>query len=391
MATNRIYLDHAATSFPKPAAVTERMVQYLTKVGSNVNRGVYGSAFEAEELLYSLRQAVTDLFGGTDCRYTAFTANVTTALNMIIKGLLRPGDHVLVSAMEHNAVMRPLHQLAVRGVRYDVIPSDRCGNMLLEEAEGMLLPETRAVICTHASNVCGTVQPIAALGQLCRRHDLLLIVDSAQTAGLFPLHMEEMNLAALAFTGHKTLLGPQGTGGFLLRPDLVGEMEPLIAGGTGSISHLEQMPDFMPDRFEAGTPNLPGLYGLYGALEARSGQSRSAALAHELDLTARFLEGLRAIPRIRLIGREDTVSRAPVVSVQIREGELAEAARLLDSRWGIQTRVGLHCAPLAHRTLGTYPQGTLRFSFGEGNTAEETNLCLEALEEICRTLPARER
>ncbi len=391
MAANRIYLDHAATSFPKPAAVTERMVQYLTKVGSNVNRGVYGSALEAEELLYSLRQAVTDLFGGTDCRYTAFTANVTTALNMLIKGLLRPGDHVLVSAMEHNAVMRPLHQLAAQGVRYDVIPADRCGNMLLEEAEGMLLPETRAVICTHASNVCGTVQPIAALGQLCRRHDLLLIVDSAQTAGLFPLRMEEMNLAALAFTGHKTLLGPQGTGGFLLRPDLVGEMEPLIAGGTGSISHLEQMPDFMPDRFEAGTPNLPGLYGLYGALEARSGQSRAAALAHELDLTARFLEGLRALPRIRLIGREDVENRAPVVSIQIREGDLAEAARLLDSRWGIQARVGLHCAPLAHRTLGTYPQGTLRFSFGEGNTAEETNLCLEALEEICRTLPARER
>lgn len=391
MAANRIYLDHAATSFPKPAAVTERMVQYLTKVGSNVNRGVYGSALEAEDLLYSLRQAVTDLFGGTDCRYTAFTANVTTALNMLIKGLLRPGDHVLVSAMEHNAVMRPLHQLAAQGVRYDVIPADRCGNMLPEEAEGMLRPETRAVICTHASNVCGTVQPIAALGQLCRRHDLLLIVDSAQTAGLFPLRMEEMNLAALAFTGHKTLLGPQGTGGFLLRPDLVGEMEPLISGGTGSISHLEQMPDFMPDRFEAGTPNLPGLYGLYGALEARSGQSRSAALAHELALTARFLEGLRAIPRIRLVGREDTVSRAPVVSVQIREGELAEAARLLDSRWGIQTRVGLHCAPLAHRTLGTYPQGTLRFSFGEGNTAEETDTCLEALEEICRTLPACKR
>ncbi len=387
MAANRIYLDHAATSFPKPAAVTERMVQYLTKVGSNVNRGVYGSALEAEELLYSLRQAITDLFGGTDCRYTAFTANVTTALNIIIKGLLRPGDHVLVSAMEHNAVMRPLHQLAVRGVRYDVIPADSCGNMLLEEAEGMLLPETRAVICTHASNVCGTVQPIAALGQLCRRHDLLLIVDSAQTAGLFPLHMEEMNLAALAFTGHKTLLGPQGTGGFLLRPDLVQEMEPLIAGGTGSISHLEQMPDFMPDRFEAGTPNLPGLYGLYGALEARSGQSRTAVLAHELDLTARFLEGLHALPRIRLIGREDVENRAPVVSIQIREGDLAEAARLLDSRWGIQARVGLHCAPLAHRNLGTFPEGTLRFSFGEKNTAEETDACLAALEALCRMQP----
>ena len=387
MSETRIYLDQAATSFPKPEAVASQMLHYLTRVGSNVNRGAYSGAYEAEETLFSLRQTVTELFGGGDCRNTVFTANVTTALNMLLKGLLRPGDHVLVSAMEHNAVLRPLTQLAEKGVTWDVIPSDRCGNMLLEGAESLIKPNTRAVVCTHASNVCGTVQPVAALGELCRRQDLWLIVDSAQTAGLFPLRMEEMNIAALAFTGHKTLLGPQGTGGFLLRPDLVSRMEPLIAGGTGSISHLERMPDFMPDRFEAGTPNLPGLYGLYGALLYLKTQEGANLLRHELALTERFLLGLREIPRIRLIGRDDAENRAPVVSVQIREGDLSQAAELLDSRWHIQARVGLHCAPLAHRTLGTFPEGTLRFSFGEKNTAEEIDACLAALEELCRLLP----
>jgi len=387
MAQARIYLDHAATSFPKPAAVVSETVRYLTRVGSNVNRGAYGSAYEAEETLYSLRQSLTELFGGPDCRNTVFTPNVTAALNQLIKGLLRPGDHVLVSAMEHNAVMRPLHQLLSRGVRYDVIPSDGEGNMLLSGAEAMLRPETRAIICTHASNVCGTVQPVAELGALCRRRGLLLIVDSAQTAGLFPLDMEKMHIAALAFTGHKTLLGPQGTGGFLLRGDLAGEPEPLIAGGTGSLSHRLEMPDFLPDRFEAGTPNLPGLFGLAGALGYLKERGPESLLRHELELTGRFLSGLTQIPRLRRVGRADTLSRAPVVSVQIRQGELAEAARALDSRWGIQARVGLHCAPLAHRALGTFPEGTLRFSFGPENTEKEVDTCLEALAELCRTLP----
>jgi len=387
MAQARIYFDHAATSFPKPAAAVSEMVRYLTRVGSNVNRGAYGSAYEAEETLFSLRQSLTELFGGQDCRNTVFTPNVTAALNQLIKGLLRPGDHVLVSAMEHNAVMRPLQQLLSKGIAYDVIPSDGEGNMLLSESEPLIRPETRAIICTHASNVCGTVQPIPELGELCRRRGLLLIVDSAQTAGLFPLDMEEMHISALAFTGHKTLLGPQGTGGFLLREDLAGEMEPLISGGTGSLSHRLEMPPFLPDRYEAGTPNLPGLFGLAGALGYLKERGPENLLRHELKLTGRFLAGLKEIPRVRPVGRGDTRSRAPVVSLQIREGELAEAARALDSRWGIQARVGLHCAPLAHRALGTFPEGTLRFSFGPENTEDEVDTCLEALETLCRELP----
>ena len=387
MEQKRIYLDHAATSFPKPAETGAEMLRYLTEVGSNVGRGGYASAYEAEETLYSLREEVTALFGGTDARNTVFTAGITAALNQLLKGLLRPGDHVLVSSMEHNAVMRPLRQLAESGVTFDRIPSDPAGNLLMDRVEALIRPNTRVIVCTHASNVCGTVQPIERLGEVCDRRGLLLIVDSAQTAGLFPLHMERMHIAALAFTGHKTLLGPQGTGGFLIRADLASQMEPLIAGGTGSASHLETMPDFMPDRFEAGTLNLPGLYGLSGALGYLRSHDKAKLLDDELRLTGRFLNGLREIPRLRLIGRDDLQDRAPVVSVTLRGGGNAEAAALLDRDYGIQTRVGLHCAPAAHRALGTFPEGTLRFSFGHRNTEQEVDTCLQALREICARLP----
>ncbi len=387
MEQKRIYLDHAATSFPKPPEAAAEMLRYLTEVGSNVGRGGYASAYEAEETLYSLREEVTALFGGTDPRNTVFTAGITAALNQLLKGLLRPGDHVLISSMEHNAVMRPLRQLVEAGVTFDRIPSDPAGNLLMGRVEALIRPNTRAIVCTHASNVCGTVQPIERLGEVCDRRGLLLIVDSAQTAGLFPLHLERMHIAALAFTGHKTLLGPQGTGGFLIRPGLAPQMEPLIAGGTGSASHLETMPDFMPDRFEAGTLNLPGLYGLSGALGYLRNHDPAKLLDDELRLTGRFLDGVREIPRLRLIGRDDLQDRAPVVSVTLRGGGNAEAAALLDRDYGIQTRVGLHCAPAAHRALGTFPEGTLRFSFGHRNTEQEVDTCLQALREICVRLP----
>ena len=387
MEQKRIYLDHAATSFPKPVETGAEMLRYLTEVGSNVGRGGYASAYEAEETLYSLREEVTALFGGTDARNTVFTPGITAALNQLLKGLLRPGDHVLVSAMEHNAVMRPLRQLEARGVTFDTIPCNGDGTMQLERAEDLIRPNTRAVVCTHASNVCGTVQPIALLGEICDRRGLLLIVDSAQTAGLFPIHMERMHIAALAFTGHKTLLGPQGVGGFLIREGLAGEMEPLIAGGTGSASHLETMPDFMPDHFEAGTLNLPGLYGLSGALSYLRSHDPAALLRRELELTGRFLEGLTKIPGLRIVGRSGLIGRAPVVSVSLPGGGLAEAAAALDRNYGIQARVGLHCAPAAHRALGTVPEGTLRFSFGHLNTEQEVDTCLRALAEFCARLP----
>lgn len=382
-AHKKIYFDQAATTFPKPGSVTTSMVHYIQEIGCNVNRGSYTDAYSAEDVIFDTREKLTQLFHGEDCKNTIFTANITTSLNILLKGLLHPKDHVLVSSMEHNAVMRPLQQLAKAGVTFDRIPCDAMGNMDVTQLPRLLKPDTRAVICTHASNVCGTLLPIKKIGEFCREHDLIFIVDSAQTAGLFPIDMKEMNIDALAFTGHKGLLGPQGIGGFLLQESMISKVEPLLSGGTGSLSHTEEIPAFMPDRFEPGTLNIPGIYGLCASLSYLEETGIHSILEKELSLTRLFLDGLKDNKKIRLFGRPDIRDRAPVVSVQIRDMDLSKAAYQLDSVYHIQTRVGLHCAPSAHRTLHTYPTGTIRFSFGHWNTEAEVCSCLNALEEIC--------
>lgn len=381
-----IYLDNASTTFPKPKAVPEAMYHYMTRSGSNINRGCYDRAYAVEELVYETRQMLCSLFGGEDCRNVAFTKNVTESLNVILKGLLKPGDHVLVSSMEHNAVMRPLVQLEKQGISFSRIPCRRDGSLILEEMAPLVKKETRAVVMTHASNVCGTMMPYEQVGAFCRERGLLFIADTAQTAGVWPLDMERMKIDALAFTGHKGLLGPQGIGGFLLSEKLLPQMESLIAGGTGSISHTEVMPDFMPDRFEAGTMNLPGIVGLHAGLGWIRETGMEQIRSHELALTRQFLEGLKSMDpyekRLRVVGKKDTEGRTGVVSVQTVRRELAQTAYELDVQYGIMTRVGLHCAPSAHQTLGTFPTGTIRFSFGWWNTREETALALQALDEL---------
>ncbi len=381
-----IYLDNASTTFPKPKAVPEAMYHYMTRSGSNINRGCYDRAYAVEELVYETRQMLCSLFGGEDCRNVAFTKNVTESLNVILKGLLKPGDHVLVSSMEHNAVMRPLVQLEKQGISFSRIPCRRDGSLILEEMAPLVKKETRAVIITHASNVCGTMMPYEQVGAFCRERGLLFIADTAQTAGVWPLDMEHMKIDALAFTGHKGLLGPQGIGGFLLGEKLLPQMESLIAGGTGSISHTEVMPDFMPDRFEAGTMNLPGIVGLHAGLGWIRETGMEQIRSHELALTRQFLEGLKSMDpyekRLRVVGKKDTEGRTGVVSVQTVRRELAQTAYELDVQYGIMTRVGLHCAPSAHQTLGTFPTGTIRFSFGWWNTREEAALALQALDEL---------
>ena len=381
-----IYLDNASTTFPKPKAVPEAMYHYMTRSGSNINRGCYDRAYAVEELVYETRQMLCSLFGGEDCRNVAFTKNVTESLNVILKGLLKPGDHVLVSSMEHNAVMRPLVQLEKQGISFSRIPCRRDGSLILEEMAPLVKKETRAVVMTHASNVCGTMMPYEQVGAFCRERGLLFIADTAQTAGVWPLDMERMKIDALAFTGHKGLLGPQGIGGFLLSEKLLPQMESLIAGGTGSISHTEVMPDFMPDRFEAGTMNLPGIVGLHAGLGWIRETGMEQIRSHELALTRQFLEGLKSMDpyekRLRIVGKKDTEGRTGVVSVQTVRRELAQTAYELDVQYGIMTRVGLHCAPSAHQTLGTFPTGTIRFSFGWWNTREEAALSLQALDEL---------
>ena len=381
-----IYLDNASTTFPKPKAVPEAMYHYMTRSGSNINRGCYDRAYAVEELVYETRQMLCSLFGGEDCRNVAFTKNVTESLNVILKGLLKPGDHVLVSSMEHNAVMRPLVQLEKQGISFSRIPCRRDGSLILEEMAPLVKKETRAVVMTHASNVCGTMMPYEQVGAFCRERGLLFIADTAQTAGVWPLDMEHMKIDALAFTGHKGLLGPQGIGGFLLGEKLLPQMESLIAGGTGSISHTEVMPDFMPDRFEAGTMNLPGIVGLHAGLGWIRETGMEQIRSHELALTRQFLEGLKSMDpyekRLRVVGKKDTEGRTGVVSVQTVRRELAQTAYELDVQYGIMTRVGLHCAPSAHQTLCTFPTGTIRFSFGWWNTREEAALALQALDEL---------
>ena len=384
--TDRIYFDQASTSFPKAPGVAKAMYAYLTSLGTNVNRGCYEDAYAAEETVFNTRKLLAQLFHFPLTKNVILTGNITQSLNMLLKGMLRPGDHVLVSSMEHNAVMRPIVQLSRDGISFDRIPCRRDGTMILEQAEAMIRPSTKAIITLHASNVCGTHMPLAELGDICRRHHLFFLADTAQTAGIFPLDMEQLHIDGLAFTGHKGLRGPQGTGGFLISGQLADQMEPLISGGTGSVSHTEEVPSFLPDRFEPGTPNLPGIFGLHAALKELTPLSMEQIRTKELSLTGYFLEKLMELDpsekHIRIIGRKDLSMRSAVVSIQTLDEDMASVAWHLDHDYHIMTRVGLHCAPNAHKTLGTYPAGTIRFSFGPQNTNNEIDFCIRALKEI---------
>lgn len=382
----RIDLDQASTTFPKPEGTVRAVYDYMTGNGSNINRGCYEQAYETEETVLETRERLKELFEGEDCKNVVFTKNVTESLNVTLKGFLKPGDHVLVSSMEHNAVMRPLRQLEAGGVTFDRIPCTNRGELILSEMEGLLKPETKAVVMTHASNVCGTVLPIREVGKFCREQGLEFIVDSAQTAGVLPISMKEMNISALCFTGHKGLYGPQGIGGFLLKEAMIEKMSPLLSGGTGSLSHTEEIPEFMPDRFEPGTLNLPGIYGLNASLSWLLETGVSPIHQKERGLTRRFLEKIKELDetgtKIRLIGKDTEEDRTAVVSITTPGKDEAEIAYRLDREYGIMTRVGLHCAPAAHQTLGTYPTGTIRFSFGYFNTEEEIDEAANALKEI---------
>lgn len=381
------YFDNASTTFPKPEIVAASVYEYMTKSGSNINRGCYDSAYSVEETVFETRQLLSELFGGGDCKNVIFTKNVTESLNVILKGFLKAGDHVLVSSMEHNAVMRPLVQLEKSGCRFDRIPCTDTGELCIDKLAGLIKPETRAIVMMHASNVCGTVMPIEQVGKICHAYGIRFIVDCAQTAGVLDINMEKMHIDALAFTGHKGLLGPQGIGGFILKEEMIPLIEPLLSGGTGSISHTEEIPEFMPDRFEAGTMNLPGIIGLHAGLLWLKEIGIEAIRNHELALTRQFLEAIAPLEReglLRIVGKRDICNRTGVVSIQTLQRELAEVAFELDSMYGIMTRVGLHCAPSAHQTLGTFPTGTIRFSFGWWNTAEEIAQAVNALEQLCR-------
>lgn len=377
-----IYLDNAATSFPKPPAVADAMLRHIQENGASMNRGVYASAQEAGMTALLLREELCRLFRHGDPTHCVLTSGNTMGLNMILRGWLRPGDHCLVSSMEHNAVMRPLQDLAARGIRFDRVPCDGCGRLDPEDVRRMIRPETRLVLLAHGSNVGGGVQDAAAVGRICREYGVPFALDAAQTAGHWEIDFAGWGLSALSVPGHKGLMGPSGIGALLLSPDFAGKLTPIITGGTGSTSDLEIQPAYMPDRFESGTPNLPGIYGFQAAVEYIEAIGIPVLRQHETALAARLLDRLRDIPGTRLAGPWETANRVGVISVDFQRVDNAEAASRLELEYGILTRCGLHCAPAAHRTLGTFPQGTVRFSPGWFTTPEEIDAAASAIAEI---------
>ena len=378
-AVETIYLDNGSTSFPKAPGVGRAMADYVDRVGVNIARGGYGAAYDAAEAVLETREALCRLFGFDRPEQVVFTGGVTAALNLLLKGLLRPGDRVAATSMEHNAVLRPLAQLAEEGVEVEIIPCQQDGTLPLDRLEEALGRRPKALVMTHASNVCGTLLPAAEAAALCRRYGVRMILDCAQTGGKFPVDMGGWGVDAVAFAGHKGLLGPQGIGGFLITEELAREVRPLLAGGTGSQSHLETMPDFLPDRFEAGTLNLPGIFGLRAALAYLEAEGIETLRRRAMERTEQLLEGLRGIPGVRLAGLPGAAGRCAVVSLDFQGRDNAEAAYEMERRYGVLSRCGLHCAPRAHRTLGTYPQGTVRLTPGHATTAAEIHRALEAV------------
>jgi cysteine desulfurase family protein len=375
-----IYFDNAATSWPKPHGVAEAMTHFVREVGANPGRAGHRLAIEAGRIVYGARVAVAELFHAPDPLRVVFGSNVTEALNLALRGILRPGDHVVTSSIEHNSVMRPLRALERRGVTVTVVGCSREGRLEPVQIEAALRPNTTLIVLNHASNVVGTILPVAEVGAIARRHGTLLLVDAAQTGGVLPIDMERDAIDLLAFTGHKSLYGAMGTGGLIIgeRVD-VDRVEPLKRGGTGSRSEREEQPHFLPDRCESGTPNVPGLAGLTAGVSWVLERSVVAIRQHELALTQRLLDGLRAIDGVTVHGPLDAALQTATVSFNIAGREPSEVGLLLDDEYGIMCRVGLHCSPACHRTIGTFPRGTVRFGLGALNTADEVDTALEAV------------
>ena len=378
-----IYLDNAATSWPKPDCVLEAMNRFLHEIGANPGRSGHRLANQAEAIRFDTREALAGLVGVRDPMRIVFTHNATAALNLAIRGLLTPGSHVITTGMEHNAVMRPLRDLENRGAALSLMPCEKDGSLDPEQLGSLIRPETRLIVVNHASNVCGTLLPIRRIGEIAHQHGVPLLVDAAQTAGGQPIDLYADNVALLAFTGHKSLLGPTGTGGLAIRDDFdITNLPPLEAGGTGSRSEQEYQPDFMPDKYEAGTSNIVGLAGLNAGVRYILEREIPTIMAHEQSLTQRLLNGLREIPRVRVFGTGRPRQQTAVVSFLIDGQSVSEVAHRLDEEFEIMTRPGLHCAPAAHQTLGTKPHGTIRLAPGLFTTENQIDETLAAIHNI---------
>ncbi len=379
---NSIYFDNAATTFPKPETVINAMDNYF-RSGGSPGRSGHRMSVEAGRTILDSRDLLADLFNIEDPFQIVFTQNATEALNLSIFGLLGTDDHVITSSMEHNSVMRPLRYLEQNGLELSIIPCSENGDFDPDEITPLIKKNTRALFLTHASNVTGSIMPLSEAGKISREYGLVFCVDSAQTAGTIPIDVNDMNMDLLAFTGHKSLFGPQGTGGLYIRKGLEKDLSPILMGGTGSRSEFEEQPDFMPDKYESGTPNTPGIAGLGAGIDYILSEGIDIIRAREKALTDIFLDGLSSIAGVTIYGPTDKSKRTSVVSFNINGMSPSETALKLHEEHGIMSRPGLHCAPSAHKTIGSYPEGTVRFSFGYFNTEDEINIALEAVDALC--------
>lgn len=370
-----IYLDNAATSLRRPPCVIEAVAQAMQSLG-NSGRGVNGGSLSAARVIYDARQKLADLFGCSSPERVCFTSNATEALNTAIFGLFGPGDHVITTDLEHNSVLRPLYRLEKRGVELSFVPADRLGRIALSDFAPLLRPNTRAVITTHASNLTGNLVDLDAVGAFAREHGLLYVVDASQTAGAFPIDMARSGISVLCFTGHKSMMGPQGTGGLCLAEGV--EIRPLKTGGTGVQTYLPEQPAAYPTRLEAGTLNGHGIAGLSAAVDFLRETGVAAIHEKETALMRQFYDGIRAIPGVMVYG-DFTGDRAPVVSLNIEDADSGEVADFLAAEYDIAVRSGAHCAPRMHRALGTEAQGAVRFSFGWYNTPAEVETAIAAI------------
>ncbi|MDR1015794.1 MAG: aminotransferase class V-fold PLP-dependent enzyme [Coriobacteriales bacterium] len=377
----KTYLDNSSTTWPKPPGVAEAVSEYIRDVGCNLSRSGYGTTCVLNRKARSCREQLAELFNCPDLRQVVTTPSVTFALNTVIKGLLGPGDHALVSGMEHNAVTRPLFQLERQDVSFGFIPCDSTGRLDPGDIKALVRPNTRMVVTTHASNVCGTVLPIREVGRVCREEGLLYVVDSAQSAGVLPIDVQADCIDVLCFAGHKGLFGPPGIGGLILDEGLAARIEPLVVGGTGVESEQDAVPDALPMHFESGTPNLMGFYGLSTSLKWLKRQGTEKVHAREQGLYRRLLGGLQQIDGLRILGTQDAESSLCVLAIDVPGLDIGAVAYRLDSKYRIVTRCGLHCAPWANRSLGTFPIGTIRLSPGYFTKPREIDYALEALEE----------
>ncbi len=374
-----IYLDNAATTLYKPPAVAEAVKNAILTAG-NPSRGAHGVSLSASRMVFETRSKLARLFGCPRADHVVFTANSTEALNMAIYGLISPGDHAISTDLEHNSVLRPLYDLQTRGAAVDFVPADKTGNIRYADMEALFRPDTKAVVCTHASNLTGNLLDVARIGAMAHAHGALLVVDASQTAGAVPIDMVQMGIDVLCFTGHKGLLGPQGTGGLCIRPGV--ELRPLLRGGTGIHSYDRDQPKEYPARLEAGTLNSHGIAGLNAALDFIFEKGVQGIGSRERALMRRFYDGVRAIPGVTVYGDFAPQERAAIVALGIRDYDSAEVADALFEDYGIAVRAGAHCAPRMHQALGTTEQGAVRFSFSYFNTEEEADAAARAVREL---------